>query len=174
MSLRDPWSRWTIGTLSLVAAAAAVYAAERLDSAQLAKKSPVTVQISNDKSRKCITVEKPGEGEYVKQFDCNKPGVANQWIKQNSPEAPYFTLKVKYQNRDWCIGVDGGSPLPDAELRLFPCDGKANQKWKMDGARIKNYDQLCIGVNNASVEDRAVLKQFKCDDNSNQKWAWVG
>jgi hypothetical protein len=172
MSLRHPWSWWTIGALSVVATAAAAYAVEPFDPPQYPKKSGITVQLSNNKSRKCITVEDVRAGAFVKQFDCNKPGVAGHWIKENSPEAPYFVLKV-HTNRDYCIGVSKGSPVPDAPLKLFPCDGKANQKWKLDGARIKNYDQLCIGVNGASMEDGADLRQFACDGNSNQKWAWT-
>lgn len=173
MSVHNPWNHWEITSLSLITAAVAVFAVGRLD-AQSGKKSSTIVKIQNDKSRKCITVEKPGKGEYVLQFDCNRPGAANRWIKENSTEAPYFTLKVRAQNRDWCIGVSGGDPRPDTQLQLFQCDGKANQRWKIDGARIKNYDQLCIGVDHASGEEPAVLKQFKCDSNSNQKWRFIG
>jgi hypothetical protein len=148
---------------------AAVNAAER--PAESAKKSPPIVKIQNAKSRKCITVEKVKEGAYVVQMDCNKPGVANRWFKDVSTEAPYFTLSVIYQDRNWCIGVDGGSPLPNKELRLFHCDDRANQRWKVYRGGIKNYDQLCIGVDNAGVEDRVRLKQFPCKDDSNQNWA---
>jgi hypothetical protein len=168
MSLRNPWNRWKIGTLSLIVAGSAVYVAERLDAAQSRKGSGI--QMLNSKSGKCISVRAKRENTILEQLDCNKPGAANRWIREDSREHPYFSLKLKGTNPGLCTGLNNGNNDPNTVLQLFRCDGKANQRWKIDGARIKNYDQLCIGVDQASVEDGALLKQFVCDDHSNQKW----
>ena len=168
MSLRKRWNRWKIAILCLIAAASSVYAAERLAAAQPGIGS--SGQMMNVKSGKCISVRVKRENTLVEQLDCNKPGAANQWIRDDSREHPYFSLKLRGTKPDLCIGLNNGDNNPNTNLQLFKCDGKANQRWKIDGARIKNYDQLCIGVDKASGEDGALLKQFICDDRPNQKW----
>ena len=168
MSLRRPWNRWNIGTLALCAFASVVNVVERLDAAQPGVGGGD--QLMNVKSGKCISVRVKRENTLVEQLDCNKPGAANHWKKESSRERPYFNLKLKGTDPALCIGLSNGNNNPNTNLQLFRCDGKANQRWKLDGARIKNYDQLCIGVDQASGEDGALLKQFICDDRSNQKW----
>ena len=43
---------------------------------------------------------------------------------------PYFTLRNLDDTQN-CIGVDNASKENDVQLKVFPCDGKKNQKWKV-------------------------------------------
>jgi hypothetical protein len=157
-------------TLSVVAAAAAVGAADRTETAKSAKKR-LGGQITNVGSGKCITPEPAQEFAFVRQLDCNTPGAKNRWVRDESPENPYFTLKLSGTDPALCLGVDEGSNRPNTVLRLFKCDGKVNQRWRIHSrSRIKNYSQHCIGVDGGSSEDHAQLKQFVCDNRVNQKW----
>ena len=117
----------------------------------------IETTFKNAKSKLCMGVAKGNTtfGAYVLQGQCNSDHNDQWWVVE--PEGPlgYHTIKNR-QNPKMCLGVDQGGRHPRADIRLFPCDNKLNQKWKLDTRgtgrydvfrfKNRNSDKLCIGV----------------------------
>lgn len=86
-----------------------------------------------------------------------------------------------------CLGVDGNSTAPDAQVMQFYCDGRQqpadNQYWRLQSIGsghflVKNTrSNLCLGVDGASTADGARIAQYGCDPTptttENQAWRFA-
>lgn len=75
-------------------------------------------------------------------------------------------------NSHLCIGVSGASKSPGGFIQQFPCDHRANQRWRSHGELgVENVNSgLCMGVDHGSARPGASIRQFKCDGRANQRW----
>jgi hypothetical protein len=133
----------------------------------------------NAKSKLCMGVAQGDTkfGAYVKQGKCRDSADDQSWIVEPAGPKGFHVIKNR-ENQTLCLGVDHGSDDPGADVRLFPCDNKPNQRWKFEQLgkhyRIKNRssdprNQLCLGVDDGSTA-RAQLKQGKCSSATDQQW----
>jgi hypothetical protein len=85
----------------------------------------------NDKSELCMGVDNgsTSPGADIRQFQCD--GTLNQkWVPKPGARLQDGTPTFSFKNHDGlCIGVDGASMANGAQLKQFPCDGRANQRW---------------------------------------------
>ncbi|EGG20993.1 hypothetical protein DFA_00862 [Cavenderia fasciculata] len=68
-------------------------------------------------------------------------------------------------NNDYCLDIGGGSLAQNASVIAYPCHDGTNQKWKIDGYRLKSqYSGYCI--THANTHD---IKVSSCDSDQ-QEW----
>lgn len=85
---------------------------------------------------------------------------------------------LKNARGDYCIGVDPASKKDGADIKLFSCDDKPNQRWTRKEALSGVYNFVneksgkCMGVNHGRVTPGASIKQFECDGSEDQEWVF--
>merc|ERR1712072_887073 len=100
-------------------------------------------RLNYDKS-KCIDIalngaSGPFNGAALQIWGCN--GGLNQnfiWCSDGRI--------VSALNKKFCIDVPGGNPHSSTNLWMWTCDGRANQKWSMNGPHISPYTahDMCV------------------------------
>jgi len=132
----------------------------------IAQEYQTTLQISPQGGGKCAEVP---NREFVRDQqlhmqDCN-----------NSP-AQIFTYdqaKTRLITGGLCVDANGGQP---GELvKLSPCDGGANQVWKVEQkgsfAKLVGTSGLCLDIRYGSTASGAPLQSWTCGDaEPNQLW----
>jgi hypothetical protein len=186
-------SMFLLAVLSYSFSAHAAELAKPLDPGQLAQalKAGKSVKVafanrnSDGKAVGCIGVDgaKTSSNAALMWFRCDLPTSDhpnNQYwtltpTKVANEEGVFLTIKNSKSQK--CMGVDGASPLPGADIRQFDCKNHANQKWKLTTIKrghrtalsLQNYDRLCIGVA-GSMKVGTPLKQEKCNAEPDQDW----
>jgi hypothetical protein len=74
-----------------------------------------------------------------------------------------------------CMGVDRASMDNGALVKQFKCDGRPNQRWRVQN--FGTYNKLvnvksrkCMGVDGASKKHGANIGQYNCGHAPNQAW----
>jgi hypothetical protein len=70
-----------------------------------------------------------------------------------------------------CMDVEGGTSAPGAAVQLSACHGGANQKWFLEGGRIRSQAGLCIGMRDA---DRHAMMVDCATFPSVESWHFAG
>ena len=134
--------------------------------AALAQEYQMALQISPQGGGKCAEVP---DREFVRDqrlqmSDCN-----------NSPGQTfaYDQARTRLTIGGLCVDANGGQP---GELvKLSPCDGGANQVWKVEQrgnfAKIVGTSGLCLDIRYGSTASGAPLQSWNCGDSEpNQLW----
>jgi galactose oxidase len=85
---------------------------------------------------------------------------------------------LKNARADYCLGVDGASKKDGADVELFECGDKPDQRWSSKRVSegvynvVNDESQLCMGVADAKTTPGARIEQLKCDGSNNQKWTF--
>ncbi|MET0342232.1 MAG: RICIN domain-containing protein [Polyangiales bacterium] len=88
--------------------------------------------LSNAKSKLCIGIDGASTkaGADLMQFPCDRKG-NQQWAYEEQGKNGLGETLIRFRNAGskLCIGVDGSSKSNGAQLKQFPCDTRANQRW---------------------------------------------
>jgi len=126
-----------------------------------------TLQISPEGGGRCIDVPNREfiQGQGLQMMDCN-----------NSP-AQIFTYdqaNTRLMIGGLCVDANGGKP---GELvKLWSCDGGANQVWKVEQkgnfTKLVGTSGLCLDIRYGSTASGAPLQSWTCGDaEPNQLWS---
>jgi hypothetical protein len=133
-----------------------------------AQEYQAALQVAPEWGSRCITVPNgavvPDQG--LQMLDCN-----------NSP-AQTFThdqAKMRLSIGGLCVDANGGEP--GAVVKLRPCDGGANQAWKLEPkgtfANLIGTGGLCLDIRFGSKESGAALQSWTCEGQPNQLWRFL-
>ncbi len=66
-----------------------------------------------------------------------------------------------------CLDVAGKQKHDGAEVIAYTCNGQSNQKWYLDGQRIRSADTgKCLDIYNEK------MKMYSCNQNRGQKFSF--
>ena len=68
-----------------------------------------------------------------------------------------------------CLDVKGGGGKGTPVI-VWPCNGRSNQDWELEGRMLKTEDGLCLDVKGAGGQGNPVIV-WTCHGRSNQQWA---
>jgi hypothetical protein len=57
-------------------------------------------------------------------------------------------------------------------LQLWDCNDAPNQKWSIDGGRLRNGGGKCMDVNGDVNKNGSGVQIWDCNDAINQKWSY--
>ena len=131
-----------------------------------AQEIQTTLQISPQGGGKCAEVP-------------NREFVRDQQLQMqdcNSSPAQTFTYdqaKTRLIIGGLCVDANGGQP--GDLVKLWPCDGGANQVWKVEQkgnfAKLVGTSGLCLDIRYGSTASGAPLQSWTCGDaEPNQLW----
>lgn len=67
-----------------------------------------------------------------------------------------------------CLDVAGKQKHDGAEVIAYTCNGQSNQKWYLDGQRIRSADTgKCLDIYNGK------MKMYSCNQNRGQKFSFI-
>ncbi|QFZ21009.1 RICIN domain-containing protein [Saccharothrix syringae] len=87
---------------------------------------------------------------------------------------PAYTLTARHSGK--CLDVPSASQAPGAEVKQYPCNGGANQRWEAQAADggyyrlVARHSGLCLDVANGSTADSTSVTQYTCNGGTNQQW----
>jgi hypothetical protein len=129
---------------------------------------PTALQISPQGGGRCIDVpdRKFAPGQGLQMLDCN-----------NSPAQTfaYDPAGMRLAIGGLCVDANGGQP---GELvKLWSCDGGANQVWKAEQrgsfTKLVGVAGLCLDIRYGSKESGALVQSWTCGDaEPNQLWSF--
>jgi len=133
-----------------------------------AQEIQTTLQISPQGGGKCAEVP-------------NREFVRDQQLQMqdcNSSPAQTFTYdqaKTRLTIGGLCVDANGGQP--GDLVKLWPCDGGANQVWKVEQkgtfAKLIGTSGLCLDIRYGSTASGAPLQSWTCGDaEPNQLWSF--
>jgi hypothetical protein len=154
----------SVASLRMAAGAACLLAF--FAAAALAQTFQTTLQISPQGGGHCIDVPNREfiQDRGLQMADCN-----------NSP-AQIFTYdpeKMRLTIGGLCVDANGGQP--GDLVKLWPCEGGANQVWKAEQkgnfTKLVGMNGLCLDIRYGSKENGAPLQSWTCGDmEPNQLW----
>jgi len=133
-----------------------------------AQEIQTTLQISPQGGGKCAEVP-------------NREFVRDQQLQMqdcNSSPAQTFTYdqaRTRLTIGGLCVDANGGQP--GDLVKLWPCDGGANQVWKVEQkgtfAKLIGTSGLCLDIRYGSTASGAPLQSWTCGDaEPNQLWSF--
>jgi hypothetical protein len=132
-----------------------------------AQEYQTTLQISPQGGGKCAEVPNHEfvQDQRLQMSDCNKAPAQS---------FTYDLAKTRLAIGGLCVDANGGQP---GELvKLWPCDGGANQVWKVEQkgnfAKLIGTSGLCLDIRYGSTASGAPLQSWTCGDaEPNQLWS---
>jgi len=155
MSIAPRWTREGIAVCVLSFAAAAA-----------AQEYQTTLQISPQGGGKCAEVPNREfvRDQQLQMSECN-----------NAPAQTfsYDQARTRLTIGGLCVDANGGQP--GDLVKLAPCDGGANQVWKIEQkgnfAKLVGTSGLCLDIRYGSTASGAPLQSWTCGDaEPNQLW----
>jgi hypothetical protein len=149
-------------------AAMAACLAPVLAATAFAQERQAALQVAPEWGSRCITVP---NGAFVadqglQMLDCN-----------NSPAQAFTYDQAKARLSIGGLCVDGNGGEPGAVVKLRPCDGGANQSWKLEPkgsfANLIGTSGLCLDIRFGSKESGAALQSWTCEGQPNQLWKFL-
>ena len=133
-----------------------------------AQEIQTTLQISPQGGGKCAEVP---NHEFVRDQQL-------QMQDCNSSPAQTFTYdqaRTRLTIGGLCVDANGGQP--GDLVKLWPCDGGANQVWKVEQkgtfAKLIGTSGLCLDIRYGSTANGAPLQSWTCGDaEPNQLWSF--
>jgi alpha-galactosidase len=133
--------------------------------AGLAQGYQTTLQISPQGGGRCIDAPNRDKEQRLQMMDCN-----------GSP-AQVFTYDeagMRLMIGGLCVDANGG--LPGYLVRLWSCDGGANQAWKAEQkgnfTKFVGVKGLCLDIRYGSTAAGAAVQSWTCGDaDANQLWS---
>ena len=137
-----------------------------LAGAGLAQEYQTTMQISPQGGGNCIEVP---NRDFV-------PDKQLQMASCNNSPAQIFTYdqaNMRLKIGGLCVDANGGQP--GVLVKLWSCDGGANQVWKAEQkgnfTKLVGTSSLCLDIRYGSKEIGALLQSWNCGDaEPNQLW----
>src|SRR3984957_2703387 len=131
-----------------------------------AQEYQTTLQISPQGGGKCAEIPNREfvRDQRVQMSDCNK---------SPAQTFTYDLAQTRLGIGGLCVDANGGQP---GELvKLWPCDGGANQVWKAEQkngfTKLAGVNGLCLDIRYGSTESGAPLQGWPCGDaEPNQLW----
>jgi hypothetical protein len=133
-----------------------------------AQEIQTALQVAPEWGSRCITVPNGAvvADQGLQMLDCN-----------NSPAQTftYDQAKARLSIGGLCVDANGGEP--GAVVKLRPCDGGANQSWKLEPkgsfANLIGTSGLCLDIRFGSKESGAALQSWTCEGQPNQLWRFL-
>lgn len=73
----------------------------------------------------------------------------------------------------YCLDAAGGGTHNNTQLIAWRCNGGRNQKWFVDGQRIRGEQSgKCLAVQDRRDHAGAPVVLYQCHGGANQRWAW--
>jgi len=135
--------------------------------AAFAQQYQTTLQISPQGGGKCIDVPNREfvQDQRLQMMDCN-----------NSPSQifTYDPANMRLAIGGLCVDANGGQP--GDLVKLWSCDGGANQVWKIEQkdnfSKLVGTSGLCLDIRYGSTAAGAPLQSWTCGDaEPNQLWS---
>jgi hypothetical protein len=133
-----------------------------------AQEYQTALQVAPEWGSRCITVP---NGAYV-------PDQGLQMTECINSAAQTFTYdqgRMRLTIGGLCVDANGGEP--GAVVKLRPCDGSANQTWKLAPkgafANVVGTSGLCLDIRFGSKEAGAALQSWTCEGQPNQLWRFL-
>jgi hypothetical protein len=149
-------------------AAIAAYLVSVFTATAFAQEYQTALQVAPEWGSRCITVP---NGAYV-------PDQGLQMLECINSAAQTFTYdqgKMRLSIGGLCVDANGGEP--GAVVKLRPCDGSANQAWKLEPkgtfANLIGTSGLCLDIRFGSKESGAALQSWNCEGQPNQLWRFL-
>ena len=133
-----------------------------------AQEYQTALQVAPEWGSRCITVPNgavaPDQG--LQMLDCNNSAAQT---------FTYDQAKTRLSIGGLCVDANGGEP--GAVDKLRPCDGSANQAWKLEPkgtfANLIGTSGLCLDIRFGSKESGAALQSWNCEGQPNQLWRFL-
>ena len=133
-----------------------------------AQEYQTALQVAPEWGSRCITVP---NGAVA-------PDQGLQMLECTNSAAQTFTYdqaKMRLGIGGLCVDANGGEP--GAVVKLRPCDGSANQAWKLEPkgtfANLIGTSGLCLDIRFGSKESGAALQSWNCEGQPNQLWRFL-
>ena len=124
------------------------------------------LQVSPQGGGRCVTLpsRQSAQGQTLEMQDCN-----------NSPSQMFTYDRANMHLRTGGLCVDADDGQPGTVVKLSPCDGKANQAWKIEQkdtfVKLIGINGLCFDIRYGSTSAGALLQVWDCGDaEPNQLW----
>jgi|SRR5437588_143572 len=126
------------------------------------------LQVSPQGGGKCVDVANREfiQDQQLQMMDCN-----NSTTQIFTHDQAKMVLIIG----GLCVDANGGQP--GDLVKLWPCDGGANQVWKVEQAgnfsKLVGVNGLCFDIRYGSTENGARLQSWTCGDaEPNQLWSF--
>jgi hypothetical protein len=122
---------------------------------------------------------------FINEVNKDRPSGYNTFTSVNRDYLPYTIIvnppeyrALKVAESGKCLDIEGGtSATAGANVQIYKCHGKDNQKWKYDRASkrlISKLGNLCLDVSGASMSSGTSLIVWQCHNSANQKFDVTG
>lgn len=114
-------------------------------------------------SGRCLDVPNGQAGVRMQIWDC--AGNQNQQFTQ--------TAAGELRALGNCLAAEGDGTAPGTGLILWPCNGKAGQKWwfRLDGSVANRSSGLAVDVGNWATANGAPVQLWTALGNATQRWS---
>ncbi len=117
------------------------------------------------KDGKCLDLNagNTANGTHIQMWSC-QGGNSNQNWK-------VVDAQIKHTPSGKCVDVSGNNSANGTKIILWSCHGGNNQKWKVEGGKIKGLAGKCLDVPGGNTANGTQMQLWSCGGgNPNQRW----